>query len=162
MDRNIDKYSDAELMAGYEQADGRTGADFRAMRERIGWAQQEAGVAMGVDKSVVQKWETPQAGWDVRPYGWAWIDRMHHAFWNEVDDLIDAAVAEIEKRGIEEGGVVKLSYYRNGGKLKGAARTRHGEPAGAADAVSRAVGDYLEEQGYTVRYVWAEDGGWIV
>ena len=158
-----EQFSDKEIMAGFEQADGRTGADFRAMRERIGWSQNEVGTAIGVDPNTVKKWENPLAGWDVRPYGWAWIDRMHDAYYREVDALIDAAIAEVEARGIEPGGTVAISYYRNGSTAKyGVARTRHGEPAGAADAVSRAVGEYFENEGYRVRYVWAEEGGWVV
>ena len=157
------KYSsDSEMMAAFAIVDGRTGADFRAIRESIGWTQAEVAKALNVDKSVIQKWETPQAGWDVRPYGWAWADRMRKAFLAEVDELIDVALDEIERQGIEEGGTVKISYYRNGRVREGVARTRNGEPAGAADTVSRAVGEYLEDEGYKVRYVWAEEGGWIV
>lgn len=154
--------TDEELMAGFELADGRTGADFRAMRERIGWSQNEVGTALNVNPNTVKKWENPLAGWEVRPYGWSWIDRMYEAYWREVDQMIDYAVKEVESQGIPKGGEVRISYYRNGPASSGVARTRHGEPAGAADAVSRAVGEYFESEGYRVRYVWAENGGWII
>lgn len=156
------EHRDAELMAAYEEADGRTGADFRAMRERIGWSQNEAEAAMGVKDGTIKRWENPNSGWEVRPYGWAWIDRMHDAFWREVDALTDLAAARIAERGIAKGDVVRISYYRNGKPDTGRAKTRHGEPAGAADAVSRMVGEYFEGEGYKVRYVWAEEGGWVI
>ena len=156
--RNTDK----ELMDGYAMAAGRTCADFKSMRDRIGWSQNEAATAMGIDPNTVKKWENPLAGWDVRPYGWAWIDRMYDAYISEVDSLIDYAISEVDRLGIGDGGTVAISYYRNGQAKGTGIGTRHGEPAGAANAVSRAVGEYFENTGYTVRYVWAENGGFIV
>lgn len=154
--------SDAELMAEFEAREDRTSADFRAMRERIGWAQREVDAALGMHEGTTKKWESPHTGWDVRPYGWAWIDKMLEAHYREVDTLIAYALSAIEKRGISKGDTVRISYYRNGSPKFGVARTRHGEPAGAADAVSRAVGEYLEDEGYKVRYVWAEEGNCLV
>lgn len=145
-----------------DHSNGRTSADFRAMRERIGWSQNEVGRSMGIDPELVKKWENPNCWYEVLPKGWDWIDRKYAEFWNEVDELIDKALEEIEERGIEEGADVSLSYYRNGAPRYGGARTRHHEPAGAANAVSRAVGDYLGDEGYKVHYVWAEDGGWLI
>ena len=155
------KSTAAELMSADEYAKGRTGVDFRAMRERIGWSQSEVEYALNVTRTTVKKWESPHTGWHVMPFGWQWIDEMYDAYFAEVDRMIELAEKRIAKAGIAKGGVVTLSYYRNGTKDDHMPR-RHGEPAGAANAVSRAVGDYLEEQGYVVRYVWANEGEYII
>lgn len=160
--------TNSELMAAFESGDDRTGADFRAMRERIGWSQNDVERALGCTPTTVKKWESPITGWSVLPYGWAWIDKMYAQYFEEVDALTDLAISRIKSHGIKKGETVRLSYYRNIDKQsydkrkRNAGRTRHQEPPSAANAVSRAVGDYLEDEGYKVRYVWAEDGGWII
>ena len=122
----------------------RTGAEFRAMRDTIGWTQREAGDAMGFPESTVKKWENPKAGWDVLPVAWDWMDKRMADHVAEVDRLIEKAhkVADSGKRPIN------FAYFRNGMRTGGA-------PAGAMNARAREAASFIESEGYPVRFVWA-------
>lgn len=132
-------------------AEERTGAEFRAMRETIGWTQREVGVALGYgDEQPVKRWENPKAGWIIRPFAWAWMDRQVAQHAADVDALIDRAHEWIDRQPGRVAGPVLLAYWRNG-------IPTDGRPAGALNAIAREVGQFLESEGYGVRYVWAND-----
>ena len=126
----------------------RTGAEFRAMRDKLGWTIRELATELGEEERVVSNWENPRSNWDVRPRAWQWMDRATHAFDATVRKRIDQAHGYLDATRVD---TVSIIYRRNGMKRGG-----H-YPAGSANAMARAVGDWLESEGYKVRYVWPRD-----
>lgn len=138
----------------------RTGAEFKAIRERLGWSQREIASELGEDHDTVKKWENPGSvshGWKVREHVWDWLDKRVEEFEDEVDRRVVDAHDYIEHTGAQ---TVTILYRRVGMyhsmKLDSRGR-RHACPVGVANAVAREVGDYLVSEGYEVRYDWPED-----
>ena len=138
----------------------RTGAEFRAIREKLGWSQREIAGELGEDHTTVKKWENPSTvayGWKIRPYVWEWLDKRVVEFENEVDEKIDQALEYFKYSGADS---ITILYRRIGMYHSMKVKTRghkHACPVGVANAVARTVGDYLVSEGYNVRYDWPED-----
>lgn len=138
----------------------RSGAEFRAMREKLGWSQLEIANELGEDHSTIKKWENPNSvshGWYVRPYVWEWIDKRIVEFEAEVDKRIEQAHEYFKYTDAKS---ITILYRRIGMYHYMKVNTRghkHACPVGVANAVARTVGDFLESEGYEVRYDWPED-----
>lgn len=126
----------------------RTSADFRAMRDKIGWTIRELAKELGEEERVISNWENPRSNWDVRPHAWAWMDKAVHGFDALVNHHIDEAHEYLDSTKSTE---VSILYRRNGMKRNG-----H-YPAGSANAMARAVGEWLVSEGYVVHYVWPQN-----
>lgn len=138
----------------------RSGAEFRAIREKLGWSQRELANELGEDHSTVKKWENPSTvplGWKIKPYVWDWIDKRVVEFEDEVNRRIDQAHEYFEYTGADH---ITILYRRTGMFHSMKVRTRghkHACPVGVANSVARTVGDYLMSEGYVVRFDWPED-----
>lgn len=128
--------------------ESRSGAHFRAMRDKIGWTIRELASELGEDERTVKHWENPSSGWLVTTRAWEWMDKATRGFDNNVDRRVAQAHAHLDETGAD--GVTIL--YRRNGMRRGAHY-----PAGSANAVARAVGEWLASEGYDVRYEWPLD-----
>ena len=148
------------VTSGTNETVERSGAEFRAIREKLGWSQRELATELGEEHSTIKKWENPgtvSMGWKVRPYVWEWLDKRVEEFENEVNERIDQAHEYFEYTGANS---VTILYRRIGMYHFMKVKTRghkHACPVGVANAVARTVGDYLMSEGYEVRYEWPED-----
>ena len=138
--------SDAEYEA--MEREPRTGAEFRAMRDKLGWSIRELAAELHEPESSIKNWENPASKWSVRPFAWEWMDKAVRGFDSNVDRRVRQAHEHIDATGET---TLTILYRRNGMR-----RNAH-YPAGSANALARAGGDWLASEGYTIRYDWPRD-----
>lgn len=125
-----------------------TKADFKALRERLGYTQLNAAQALGVDVRTIKRWERPQQP-EPPADAWAWLDAEADRF----EQMLDFSVRKAVGSGA---GRVVLTYYRTQEQFDQCGRDSGAY--GFANALARAVGYELECEGLEVEYRYPDDG----
>ena len=137
-----------------ETYDGRSKADFMALRERVGLKQTDVASLLDVNLSTVKRWE--KIGYMEPPAdAWGLLDG-YMALQCEAVSVALAQVAQIvEDQGAEPREVV-MTYFRTQKEYD-----EHGRDEGLfgpVNAKTRAVGAALEDRGIKVSYRYPGDG----
>jgi hypothetical protein len=131
---------------------GKTGADFRACREYVGWTQTEVADNLGISLSTVKKWERPLYPMEPRDFAWEWMDNELRAHDSEVDRVL-GIVDSMEKHSGKTLDPVKLTMFHNNDG-RGYLRP-DGRSASFHNAVQREVWQILADDGHNVEFVWS-------
>lgn len=125
-----------------------TKADFKALRERLGYTQLNAAQALGVDVRTIKRWEKPQQP-EPPADAWAWLDAEADRFDEMRDHMARKCVESGASRAI-------LTYYRTQEQYDRSGR----DPGsyGFANALARAVGEDCLLEDMEVEYRYPDDG----
>lgn len=134
----------------------RSRAEFRALRESVGYSQADVARALGVTVRSVRRWEIPTPGYRGAPAdAWALLDDAMERQAATVAGSLDAV------DGLREqvpDAPVQLTYYRSQAQFDEYGR-EPGTPYGAANANTRLVADQLRCQGVDVSFAYPDDDG---
>lgn len=122
----------------------KTPANFRALRDMVGFKQDEFADIVGVDRSEVRRWDAGKA--PVSEAAWNTLRAMveeHFA-------LVRALMGDIAcKNPTEDSTPIVLPYYRSGADYTGNADWM------SANKASHAAAERLLELGYRVNFVYS-------
>ena len=146
----LESMTEEQYGAYRKECDSRSEAEFRYRREMCGIELFELADALGVRLDTAKRWENPNRGLPPSLRAWAYVDSAYLTLL----DAVEAAMRQVEDAadGLGEPQEVRLAYRR------GVHRTRDGETAGMANALSRAAGIALTALGYDVAVEWADKG----
>lgn len=128
-------------------------AQFRVLRERIGYSQYHLARLLNVDERSVKYWENPRYAYPPEA-AWQILEEGLEAHLQAVDTVIDA----VEKQAREAGHLprfVDMLYYRTQAQYD-----KYGRDKGdylVVDARAREIAIRLEEQGVEARFHYPED-----
>lgn len=125
---------------------GRTKADFKALRETLGLTQQNVADIAGVRVLAVKRWEKPGEAEPPEDV-WAALEEMRERMLHMAGFSVDKAVKLRDETGA---GSVALTYYRSQDQHD--AVSREPGPYGFTNAVARLTADYLEAEGFEVEF----------
>lgn len=122
-----------------------TKANLRALRDLVGYSQQDLAGALGVNPRSVKRWEDPDGEYWAPEAAWEVLEGAL----NVQRQMVDYAVAQCERVTEEAGrmpGSVPITYYRDQRMYDGWGR----DPGsyGIANANARAVWRELDATGY--------------
>ena len=120
----------------------RTPANFRALRDMVGFKQETFADFAGVDRSVVRRWEAGKE--QITEAAWRILENLCRDHFEAVEDCMPHGEdADPEKT------VVQLMYYRSADDYKSDMMDWM-----AADTAARAAAERLLELGYKVEFVY--------
>lgn len=135
----------------------RTKADFRALREELGFSQTDFARMLDVKTLTVKRWEKegpdgfmiPDEAWDV-------IDERAELHHQMVDHMVERYVSAFEACG-DYPKVVTITYYRSQEDYDALGRDRG--PFGFANAVALDTARELRRLGFEVRFEYPDSDG---
>lgn len=126
----------------------RTKADFKSLRESIGYTQLNVAQALIVDVRTVKRWEKPQQP-EPPADAWEWLEAERDRFEKMLAFMVEKAVESGARRAV-------LTYYRTQEQYDYAGRDAGA--VGFANALARAVGREVGREGVEVEYRYPDDG----
>lgn len=124
----------------------RTPANFRALRDMVGFKQDEFADIVGVDRSTVRRWDSGKE--PLTEAAWNTLGAMADEHFGLVGDLMGDIQASCD---IPEGtAAVRLPYYRSVNDYHGDADWM------SANKAAHAAAERLLELGYEVEFVYPE------
>lgn len=128
-------------------------ADFRALREQVGFSQQDVADLMGVNVSSAKRWERPDYPFSIPDAAWELLESAYELQRQEVEYAVDQIVhaASVTRQGSRL--PVVLSYWRTQADYDEAHPNQPG-PYGQANAISRAVAEKARALGFEVDFVY--------
>ena len=139
-----------------EEPDGRTKADFAALRETVGLTQANLADDLGVQVRSVRRWEQPgQEGYEPPADAWAALDFYANLQRQMVDHARETVMWTGEEAGRQPDEVV-LTYYRSQEQYDELGRDEGWY--GVANANARAVAAELVRHGLKVRFAYPGEG----
>lgn len=121
----------------------RTPANFRVLRDMIGFKQDEFADIVGVDRSAVRRWDSGK-------------EAIPDSAWRALEGLVDDHFALVEDLVSRSGMLtspdepVKIPYYRSYNDFTGEGDWQ------SADTAARAAAERLLELGYRVEFVYPQ------
>lgn len=139
-----------------EEPDGRTKADFAALRETVGLTQANLADDLGVQARSVRRWEQPgQEGYEPPADAWDMLDSYADLQRQMVDHARETVMRTGEGAGHQPDEVV-LTYYRSQEQYDELGRDEGWY--GVANANARAVAAELARYGLSVRFSYPGEG----
>lgn len=134
----------------------RTKAEFRALRETVGFSQHALATELGVRPLSVKRWERPDIdGYNPPADAWDLLDSYLAAH----DRMVAETFAEVRRQVKAIGrkpDCIPITYYRNQAQFDALGR---GEGYyGVANANARALAGKLRRAGYTVEFRYPGEG----
>lgn len=126
-------------------------ADFRALREQVGYSQQDVADALGVKVLSVKRWENPEYPFEIPQDAWDILDEAYRLQHTVVAAAVDRACGAGEATGMHADVPVVLAYWRTQRDYD----ERHPlDPGsyGQANATARAVAEKLRDLGFSVSF----------
>mgnify|MGYP004644892239 CR=1 FL=1 len=134
----------------------RTKADFRALRETVGFSQHALAAELGVRPLSVKRWERPDIeGYNPPDDAWQLLD----AYLMTHDQMVAETFAEVEKQVKALGrkpDCIPVTYYRDQGMFNEFGRDEG--CYGIANANARALAGMLRRAGYHVEFRYPGGG----
>jgi transcriptional regulator with XRE-family HTH domain len=125
-----------------------TPADFAATRYRLGMSVNDLARALGIDRRLVERWESPASPAEPFPQAWDILEqaeRRHAA-------AVGAALDKIEDAGED---AVTLPWWPSASAYRAAGHT-DAITHTMQNATAAAVAEAAEALGYSVRFVWPD------
>lgn len=139
-----------------EEPEGRTKADFAALRETVGLTQANLADDLGVQARSVRRWEQPgQEGYEPPEDAWDMLDSYADLQRQMVDHARETVMRTGEEAGHQPDEVV-LTYYRSQEQYDELGRDEGWY--GVANANARAVAAELARYGFKVRFAYPGEG----
>lgn len=139
-----------------EEPEGRTKADFAALRESVGLTQANLADDLGVQARSVRRWEQPgQEGYEPPEDAWDMLDSYADLQRQMVDHARETVMRTGEEAGHQPDEVV-LTYYRSQEQYDELGRDEGWY--GVANANARAVAAELARYGFSVRFAYPGEG----
>lgn len=139
-----------------EEPEGRTKADFAALRETVGLTQANLADDLGVQARSVRRWEQPgQEGYEPPADAWGMLDSYADLQRQMVDHARETVMRTGEEAGRQPDEVV-LTYYRSQEQYDELGRDEGWY--GVANANARAVAAELARYGFKVRFAYPGEG----
>lgn len=126
-------------------------ADFRALREQVGYSQQDVADALGIKVLSVKRWEKPDYPFEIPRTAWDLLDSAYELQVTVVEAAVDEACGAGESTGLHIETPVRLTYWRTQGDYD----ARHPHDPGSytqANATARAVAEKLRALGFRVYF----------
>jgi transcriptional regulator with XRE-family HTH domain len=133
-------------MASVFERFNRTPANFRALRDMVGFKQDEFASIVDVDRSAVRRWDSGKEA--VPEVAWRVLEGLVDDHFALVGDLVATAGSEAAPAQERGGEPVRLTYYRSRDDFSG-----EGDWQSASNA-ARAAAERLLQLGYTVEFVY--------
>jgi hypothetical protein len=132
---------------------GRTGADFAATLDMLGYNDSDAVRGSGVSMQMLRwyKFESKTVGVRTIRRIWAWADAETEAHARSVERVMRTGVDEYEALHGRAPEVVSLVWLRRGEE------TADGRPVGYHNAVMRDAAAILRDNGQRVQFVYSAD-----
>ena len=134
----------------------RTKADFRALRETVGFSQHALAAKLGVSPLSVKRWERPDIdGYNPPADAWELLDSYLAAH----DQMVTEVFAEVRRQVKAIGrkpDCTPITYYRDQAQFD--ALGRDNRYYGVANANARALAGKLRRAGYTVEFRYPGEG----
>ena len=125
----------------------KTPANFRALRDMVGFKQDEFADIVGVDRSAVRRWDSGKEA--ILTRAWTTLQAMVDEHFALVADLMgDAADAGATEFAEGERPTVELPYYRSADSYRGSADWM------SANKAAHAAAERLLQLGYRVSFVY--------
>lgn len=125
----------------------KTPANFRALRDLVGFKQDEFADIVGVDRSAVRRWDAGKE--PILPRAWNTLQAMVDEHMALVSNLMGDAAGAFAPEGPEgEAPTVELAYYRSADSYRGSADWM------SANKAAHAAAERLIELGYRVSFVY--------
>lgn len=139
-----------------EEPDGRTKADFAALRETVGLTQANLADDLGVQARSVRRWEQPgREGYEPPADAWDMLDSYADLQRQMVGHARETVMRTGEEAGRQPDEVV-LTYYRSQEQYDELGRDEGWY--GVANANARAVAAELARYGLSVRFAYPGEG----
>ena len=139
-----------------DEPEGRTKADFAALRETVGLTQANLADDLGVQARSVRRWEQPgQEGYEPPADAWDMLDSYADLQRQMVDHARETVMRTGEGAGHQPDEVV-LTYYRSQEQYDELGRDEGWY--GVANANARAVAAELARYGLSVRFSYPGEG----
>ena len=133
----------------------RTKAGFRALRDRVGFSQQNMADALGVRVRTVKRWEDPSHPSMPPDAAWDLLGSLCDAQRQAVETCYEQAARAVEDHGRMPDSVV-MTYFRDQEMYD--AYGRDDGPYGVANANARAAAAQLERLGLEVEFRYPQEG----
>ena len=134
----------------------RTKAEFRALRETVGFSQHALAAELGVRPLSVKRWERPDIdGYNPPADAWNLLD----SYLATDDHMVAEAFAEVRRKVKAIGrkpDCIPITYYRDQAQFDALGRDQG--YYGVANANARAIAGKLRRAGYTVEFRYPGDG----
>lgn len=134
----------------------RTKAEFRALRETVGFSQHALAAELGVSPLSVKRWERPDIdGYNPPADAWDLLDSYLAAH----DRMVADTFAEVRRQAKAIGrkpDCIPITYYRNQEQFDALGRDEG--YYGVANANARALAGKLRRAGYTVEFRYPGGG----
>ena len=128
----------------------RTKADFRALRETVGFSQHTLAAELGVSPLSVKRWERPDIdGYNPPADAWELLD----SYLATHDQMVAEVFAEVRlqvKANGRKPDCIPITYYRDQAQFDALGRDEG--YYGVANANARALAGKLRRAGYTVEF----------
>lgn len=129
-------------------------ADFRSLREQVGYSQQDVADALGIKVLSVKRWERPDYPFEIPKDAWNLLDSAYELQLAVVEAAVDEVCGAGESTGLHIEVPVRLTYWRTQGDYD----ARHPHDPGSytqANATARAVSEKLRALGFHVCFQYA-------
>lgn len=130
-------------------------ANFRALREQVGYSQQDVADALGVHIRSVKRWEDPRYPFDIPGDAWSLLEAAHEMQRRVVDEAVERACGAGEATGMHSGVPVVLAYWRTQADYDERHPLDPG-PFGQANATARAAAERLRGIGFDVSFSFGQ------
>lgn len=134
----------------------RTKAEFRALRETVGFSQHALAAELGVSPLSVKRWERPDIdGYNPPADAWNLLD----SYLATHDQMVAEIFAEVRRQVKAIGhkpDCIPITYYRDQAQFDALGRDEG--YYGVANANARALAGKLRRAGYTVEFSYPGDG----
>ncbi len=134
-----------------------THATFRAIREQLGYSQDQLAIELDVSLRTIKRWESP-AGTEIPAGVEQDLLKLKELQQSAVDTIVDQ-VKQVEQNIGSDAKTIQMTYYRN--QLEYNALGRDKGSYTVANANSRLAGHELERLGYNVVYLYIDEGALI-
>ncbi len=131
-----------------------THATFRAIREQLGYSQDQLAIELDVSLRTIKRWESP-AGTEIPAGVEQDLLELKELQQSAVDTIVDQ-VKQVERNIGSDAKTIQMTYYRN--QLEYNALGRDKGCYTVANANSRLAGQELERLGYNVVYLYIDEG----
>ena len=139
-----------------EEPEGRTKADFAALRETVGLTQANLADDLGVQARSVRRWEQPgQEGYEPPADAWDMLDSYADLQRQMVDHARETVMRTAEEAGHQPDRLA-LTYWRSQEQYDELGRDEGWY--GVANANARAVAAELARYGFSVRFAYPGEG----
>lgn len=134
--------------------EGRTKAEFKALRESVGLAQIDVAEQLDINIRTVKRWENPNVPYMPIQAAWDMLDRAKRIQKAQIDHARETVENCIDTYG-EAPHEVHITYYRDQAMYDRFGRDEG--PFGQANANARAVAYELESWDITVRFDYPDE-----